>query len=598
MRPGPVLPLLLLGPLLSALPAMELAAAPGSTRGGGTVRQDGARFTVTLSNPGAEVDLVPAAGTWAVGDDQAVLLAVRNPGTTTVAIRGVLDGNGWIDGLAVVPPATTRNLEILLKRPKVDDARDRQFSGMYGRPGGRVWLWTGVTADHLRRLTLSAVGAAPGTTVEIRSLSTRSLPSVSDAALAPGGGFFPFVDAFGQYRHAEWPGKLTQEAELKTRHAAEERDLAVHPAPADRDRFGGWARGPQLAATGHFRTEKIHDRWWLVDPDGHLFWSQGITCVGGGAASPAANRAEWFTLRSAPGGLGAALTRGEYLDFLSANRWRTFGDGWEATSRDLALRRLASWGCNTLGNWSEASICHLGRMPYVLPIWYGGPRLTGNFPDVRQPGFEQALRGALAAAAWAAKDPWCIGYFIDNELEWPATDRAELAERYYATCALLMHDLAPQKLYLGSRLHDHLSPFGGDETVVRAAARHCAVISVNRYRFGVDDLRLPVGVDKPLMIGEFHIGALDRGLLHPGLRSVADQEQRAGAYTVFMTSALRHPAVIGAHWFQYADQPLTGRGDGENYQIGFLDVTDTPYPELVNAARMIGSQLYQLHDQP
>jgi hypothetical protein len=556
---------------------------------------------VTLPSPGAEVDLVPAAGTWAVGDDQAVLVAVRNPGTTTVAIRGVLDGNGWIDGLAVVPPATTRNLEILLKRPKSDDARDRQFSGMYGRPGGRVWLWSSVTADRLRRLTLSAVGATPGTTIEISSLSTRALPAVSDAALAPGGGFFPFVDAFGQYRHAEWPGKLTQEAELIKRHAAEERDLAAHPAPAERDRFGGWARGPQLAATGHFRTEKVRDRWWLVDPDGHLFWSQGITCVGGGAASPAANRAEWFTLRSAPGGLGAALSRGENLDFLSANRWRTFGDGWEAASRDLALRRLASWGCNTLGNWSEAAICRLGRMPYVLPIWYGGPRLTKNFPDVRNPDFTHALRAALTAAAWAAEDPWCIGYFIDNELEWPRVGQAELtdvAERYYRTCAELMRELAPRKLSLGSRLHDHLSPFGGDEVVVRAAARHCHVISANRYRFGVDDLRLPAGVDKPLIIGEFHIGALDRGLLHPGLRSVADQEQRAGAYTVFMTSALRHPAVVGAHWFQYADQPLTGRGDGENYQIGFLDVTDTPYPELVNAARSIGSLLYQLHDQP
>ena len=42
------------------------------------------------------------------------------------------------------------------------------------------------------------------------------------------------------------------------------------------------------------------------------------------------------------------------------------------------------------------------------------------------------------------------------------------------------------------------------------------------------------------------------------------------------------------------DEPLTGRAyDGENYNIGFLTVTDTPYPELVAAARAIHRQTYQ-----
>jgi len=42
------------------------------------------------------------------------------------------------------------------------------------------------------------------------------------------------------------------------------------------------------------------------------------------------------------------------------------------------------------------------------------------------------------------------------------------------------------------------------------------------------------------------------------------------------------------------DEPLTGRAyDGENYNIGFLTVTDTPYPELVAAARAIYRQAYR-----
>ena len=50
----------------------------------------------------------------------------------------------------------------------------------------------------------------------------------------------------------------------------------------------------------------------------------------------------------------------------------------------------------------------------------------------------------------------------------------------------------------------------------------------------------------------------------------------------------------GCHWFQYTDQAMTGRYfDGEAYQVGFVSVTDTPYPELVQAARDIGATMYR-----
>ena len=39
---------------------------------------------------------------------------------------------------------------------------------------------------------------------------------------------------------------------------------------------------------------------------------------------------------------------------------------------------------------------------------------------------------------------------------------------------------------------------------------------------------------------------------------------------------------------------VTGRADGENYQIGFVDICDTPYSEIVYAARRIGKEMYSL----
>ena len=64
--------------------------------------------------------------------------------------------------------------------------------------------------------------------------------------------------------HADWLGKLHSETELAERVAQEEKDLA-QPALLPCDAYGGWLEGPQLEATGWFRTEKVKDKWWLVN---------------------------------------------------------------------------------------------------------------------------------------------------------------------------------------------------------------------------------------------------------------------------------------------------------------------------------------------
>jgi agarase len=69
---------------------------------------------------------------------------------------------------------------------------------------------------------------------------------------------------------------------------------------------------------------------------------------------------------------------------------------------------------------------------------------------------------------------------------------------------------------------------------------------------------------------------------------------RAQTYQEYVRSVLRNPQMVGCHWFKYADEATTGRPlDEENYQIGFVDVADTPYPETVQAARQIGAAMYE-----
>ena len=63
----------------------------------------------------------------------------------------------------------------------------------------------------------------------------------------------------------------------------------------------------------------------------------------------------------------------------------------------------------------------------------------------------------------------------------------------------------------------------------------------------------------------------------------------------YMDSFISNPYFVGAHWFQYIDSPLTGRGyDGENYNVGFVTVCDVPYPEIVKAAKALNQDLYPL----
>ncbi len=101
-------------------------------------------------------------------------------------------------------------------------------------------------------------------------------------------------------------------------------------------------------------------------------------------------------------------------------------------------------------------------------------------------------------------------------------------------------------------------------------------------------------VGKPVMIGEFHFGALDRGLDATGIRAVTTQEERGVAYRYYMHKAAVHPMCLGAHYFTLYDQAYLGRFDGENYQIGVVDVAQRPYEDFVRGIVQTNAELYDV----
>ena len=125
------------------------------------------------------------------------------------------------------------------------------------------------------------------------------------------------------------------------------------------------------------------------------------------------------------------------------------------------------------------------------------------------------------------------------------------------------------------------------------------VFSINCY--AVDPTEkiqriVDLGVDLPVIIGEFHFGALDAGLSATGLEGVESQKERGIAYQYYCESVAAHPNGVGCHYFQCYDQFMLGRFDGENYNIGLFDICSCVYPEMMEQIRECSGRVYYVAD--
>jgi len=498
--------------------------------------------------------------------------------------------------------------------------------------------------------------------------------------------YVDIVDPFGQFTKADWPGKLHAATEFAKRLKDESTDLQRHPAPPSYDTFGGWKDGPELPSQKYFYTTRYRDKWWLVDPQGHLFFSIGMDSVRPNEPTLISGRETMFSWLPASDDplyqfwgsynhvIYGPVKSGKTYDYYQANLYRKYGADYRERWTQQVPERLRSWGFNTFGNWNYLFYAN-GKMPYTVALTVGGThaRLSagvdywGKMHDPFDPQFAADVQKmAQDIPAKVIGDPYCIGYFVDNELSWGApgglprlhyglaysalaqdatashakstiiamlqhkySDIVQLnqawgthfanwanfkkpytppekinpamqadfaafltahAEKYFSVVHDALGKADPHHLYLGCRF---AVPWRTPQAVA-AAAKYCDVVSFNAYMRDISPaLDFTKDLEKPCIIGEFHFGALDRGMFHPGLVKADNQNQRAQMFENYVTSVLQSPTFVGCHWFKWSDEPLTGRPmDGENYNIGFVDVTDTPYPEMVASSRKMANKLY------
>jgi hypothetical protein len=448
----------------------------------------------------------------------------------------------------------------------------------------------------------------------------------------------PVVDEFGQWIHADWPRKIKSMEQLRSEWDSEERTLA--PGAFNYCQYGGY-RGTKAKATGFFRVERVNGKWWLVDPDGHLFLSTVVPNMGGaGAETKTDGREKYYAalpplglLPPAPAGASGVASTAGLRSFFAWNLFRRYGPDWRAKAAQMELRRAGAWGLTTVASTRPADMPPPSTLkkPYLArlnALLTGGPPLISylGMPDIYSPAFARRIDEAAAAqCAPRRDDPYLIGYFIGNEPPWPGRE-SELVDMFLAGprtdtqreiqtflargdsrerrkefvvamfgkylamvgAALKKHD--PHHMNLGIR-------FGGEPPdYLISAARTFDVYSANLYTYEpVAQMNKAYEIaGRPIIIGEFHFGVPADGL-GAGLVQVRDQNERGVAYRYYVEQAAAHSAFVGAGWYIGVDESATGRNDGENYNIGFLDVTDRPYKELVGAAIETHKRLFDVH---
>lgn len=639
-------------------------------------------FTCDGKSNAPSVILYDKDGSWRFSRYNYLAADITNPGRESVLVEMRLDADGWLNQGVVVPAGETKTLRIDIPQDSLPGYYQKKIIGIYNLPNGIIK--TDQKTDSIHKISFLIICPSGKTAVHIANIRGEgSLNYPSEKELKSG--FFPLVDEFGQYRHGEWALKTHDEEELKKSAEDEQSDLQNHPEPSDRDRYGGWIKGPHLKATGNFRTEKVNGKWWFVDPDGYLFWSHGMGSVNLDEGDAVITDREFYftglpdsvryrdfyrTGWKAPFGYYKdRVTRS--FDEIAWNMFRKYGAGWKEKVIDLAPVRLLSWGQNTYGAWSSPEIYLKSALPYTPIIMIGSRKLEGSeghwykYADPYDSSLIGNLTRKIKVIIRSAADPFCIGYFVDNEITWgdstgvarwtiasPPDQPAKIemvnflkrkyhdiermnknwgtgfkswddfmsntrqlnirnkdtqeftfmaVNEYFKRVKSTLKKYAPGKLYLGPRLDYHFYPSEEglndwdywNNWIVNIAAEYCDVVSFNRYRHSAADLR-PGEADKPVLIGEWHHTPLEKGSFYMNQEHFAKSLQmRAEKYDYFIQSCLENPYIVGAHYFQFLDQPTVGRADGENFSCGFLNICDRPYQAMVAVSRKTGKEMYQ-----
>jgi len=244
---------------------------------------------------------------------------------------------------------------------------------------------------------------------------------------------------------------------------------------------------------------------------------------------------------------------------------------------------------NELGWWDDTLFLHYLAMPAESP---GKQKLIDTIAKHYRSDFDKLKKDWVCKASSFDElrhkgttmflRPGGKGMMLVNK--WTSL----LSSQYYRTVHKVIRKYDKNHLILGDRYAQYW-----EFPIVKSAAPYVDVISTNYgaeyLDGGLTDYFLSSlhNVSKrPVIITEFYWNAMEnRSGNKNSVRAfpiVDTQEHRAKSLLVNLRELVARPFVVGAHWFQFYDEPTHGRADGEDNNMGLVDINGVPYENLVS----------------
>jgi hypothetical protein len=401
--------------------------------------------------------------------------------------------------------------------------------------------------------------------------------------------------------------------------------------------YGSWQVN-KVDATGFFRTQKIKDRWWIIDPDGYPFIHKGVA-----------------VFRPGESALQASMMKEKYTD----------PKGWVQNQSAM----LREHGFNGTGAWSAVDLIRKSEKPLVYTIIvnpmqryrsehvkrYGGKYKVAGWQGFRfdlamvfDPEFDLYIEQTMRDLAQYKDDRFLLGYFTDNELPWKTdaldihltalardepgyiaarkwfderkgkqanagdiveADRLAFSAFYFETymkkVTEALRKADPNHMYLGCRFNQMIRQELTNPEIFSVAGKYMDIISINHYRMWKPDPELLSNWEKwsgkPFLITEWYTKAVDSGLPNNGGAGwiVKTQKERGYFYQNFTIELIKSKNCVGWHWFTYQDNdPKNLNVDESNRDSnkGIVDSQFNRYDPLLKEMKILNDNVFNLID--
>jgi hypothetical protein len=389
------------------------------------------------------------------------------------------------------------------------------------------------------------------------------------------------------------------------------------------DEYGGITQ-LKSTASGFFRTQKINNRWWVIDPIGNVFIVKAVNSIKIGT-SPNNQKAFDSAFKTEDNWIGATYQLLKENGFNASGSWSDVDliRNWNEKNKthfvyttqlnilsDFAKtkeKKVSNGELSILANIFDADFENFVQTKCSkLSNYKNDPNLLGHFSD-NELAFQDNLIKKFSAindknnAAYLFLKNWMLVNKVDslnyskNQVE---QFSAAVGNEYYKIVSACIKKYDPNHMYIGSRIHAALKD---NVYFLNTMDKYVDIASINYYGFwNLSDKHknlFSTQLSKPYFITEFYTKGQDSkmGNITGAGWLVKTQNDRGNHYQNFCLHLLNQANCVGWHWFKYQDNdPEDKLADPSNNDSnkGMVNTRYQVYNVLTDKMKQINEQVF------